>query len=401
MAIRDELLTKAQPWISGAIQVGGWLTVGACIVVGRGRRSRPSGFMAVMLLFFLAIWYGQFFILGAPAKDDRYNWAYAAVNCIVPFVAGWYFPRALIGLFCGWLAVVSVALTVVLTALNLTIYPVAQVIRNQVFPSFNPISQAAVIGIGVLTMMYYRPPKALSIKRLILLMVSGAQILLTASRGPIIGLVSALLVAETMPAKAQRKRLWTVVVLGCLLGGVFLFKDYLPEDVLSRVFDVNQSINMRGDVGGASARIGPILLAIQLGMSRPVFGWGESANPIVGFYCHNFFAQAFLETGLIGLTAVTLVLITGGIRLVRWARLPTGEGRLILALFVLFLLVSQFAGTPVYAVQLWFLLGLAAAFTAAVRPRVGRGTRATVWPAAPNALPISSHQPTEQGGRIR
>jgi hypothetical protein len=400
-AVRDTFLPGDQRLTTAIIQVAAWLTVGVCIIVGRARRARPSGFMAAAFLVFISIYYVQFFLLGAPAAADQYNYAYAALSCIAPFVVGWYFPIANRARFCGWLAFFAVALTVFLTILNLTIYPVGSANRNWFFPSFNPINQAAVIAVGILALIYYHPPKALSVTRLILLILAAGQLLLTASRGPIIGVLVALVVSEALPAKSHRKRLWTLGVLACLVGGAFLFKDYLPEMVVTRVFDVDQSVNMTGNAGGAGVRVGPILLAIQLGTTKPLLGWGESANPIIGFYCHNFFAQAFLETGLIGLTGVALLIITGAIRLARGARQATGEGRFIFAVFILFLTVNQFAFTPVYAVQLWFTLGLAASSVAAsTRLRPGRATGAPVW-GAPDALPVSSQHPTEQGVRIR
>jgi hypothetical protein len=399
-ALRDTFLVgEDQRMLTASIQISAWLIVGTCIVVGRGRRSKHSGFMAAMFLVFISIWYVQFFLLGAPLAADADNYAYAALSCIAPFVAGWYFPKALLGLFCGWLGFLSVALTVVLTILNLTVYPVAQATRNWLFPSFNPINQAAVVAIGILALMYYRPPTVLSVRRLIVMLVCGAQLLLTASRGPIIGTAIAVIISEAMPAKTRRTRLKTLLALACLLGAAFLFKDLLPDNVLTRVFDVDRSVNMRGDAGGASARVGPIMEAIRLGTTKPIFGWGESANPIVGYYCHNFFAQAFLETGLIGLAAALLLLIPGGIRLANGARQPKGDGRFIFAIFLLFLTVNQFAFTPVYALQLWFLLGLAAAqtLTSSARPKPGSATGAPVRRAAPQALPVSSRRPAEQG----
>ena len=134
-------------------------------------------------------------------------------------------------------------------------------------------------------------------------------IVLTGSRGALVGLFSSLLfyLIKKFPSLKKKKSFWgtvLLIVLAFIIGIYYL--ENIISDALLRRFSLESLIHDRG-----SGRLDIWLRGLDLIVSNPLrclFGFGYGTQKYVfyesfGYYAaaHNVFLQVWFETGIIGL----------------------------------------------------------------------------------------------------
>lgn len=130
-------------------------------------------------------------------------------------------------------------------------------------------------------------------------------VLLTGSRGGLIGLVPAMVyVISNSPLKAPSIR---IVLAGLFICGLMSAPFLLPENTQERLWGTYSSL-AEGDMGGRGTTWG---LAVPLFVEHPLVGIGvgafESVHP-TREAPHNVFLSVVVETGLVGLIALLVLL---------------------------------------------------------------------------------------------
>jgi hypothetical protein len=363
MAIRDafdlqDILTTE---ISAAIYVSLWFVSGALALVGSSRQGVRVAETALLGWgLFVGVWFVNVTFLPIPLPHEVVYPLYAIVNCVAPFIVGSLMPESYLPTLSRYIWLSSLAFCILLTV-NYALNPeVRELHRNFQFNSINPITQAAHLGAGLICLTCSQMFRIPLILRAVVVLLFAWQVTLTGSRGPIIGLMFAISFGATKGRVRVSERVWMLgAVVLCVTAAVAL-QEYLPGSSQSRLLDVDHSLNASGDEGGALVRVDPIKAAVELGMENPLSGSGLSLNHIVGFYSHNLFAQAFLETGMIGIIALCLVIGTSVVGFNRVVPSSDGHQVFLGALFVLYLIMHQFAFTAVLGLQFWFLAGIGA-----------------------------------------
>ena len=360
LAVRDayQLNQWLAPNVMAFLYVAAWSLAGFLALRGNGTRpvlvDRPG---AVGALLFCSLWLVNFFSYPVPLDHEQVYQYYAVVYCICPLLVGLAFPPRYLGALGGWLGIFSVAFC---AALILPLLQgMDQVFRNWRFDSINPITEATHLSVGVICLACSGVLRMPRVVRICLIGLLLWQLILTSSRGAIIG-VGLTLILAAFSARRLRwpQRLAVLILLVIVVALCSSFSSYLPDEVRSRLFDIDNSLHASGNQGGALGRTDPIMTALRLGMLSPVAGAGLSQNAILGFYSHNLFSQAFLEVGLIGTGGLLLVIFRA---LLGFAGKETHRDRRIAflgSLFIFYLIVHQFSFTAILALQLWFLAGV-------------------------------------------
>jgi O-antigen ligase len=168
------------------------------------------------------------------------------------------------------------------------------------------------------------------------------------------------------------RRIWTSATLIAALMGAVALQNYLPVDSQMRLMNIDYSLNAPVVQGGALGRIEPIETALKLGMESPLFGSGLSLNATMGFYSHNLFSQAFLETGLVGVSGLVMVIISAFKGYLRRRAYTDGQVDFLGSMFVVYCVIHQFSFTAVLGLQFWLLAGIGSRL-------MGEGRQVASW----------------------
>lgn len=182
--------------------------------------------------------------------------------------------------------------------------------------------------------------------------VGLAGVVLSGSRGPVVALAGALVLAEL----ARGGRALVLAALAMLPIGLLMLADPLALDRWFGVATIARfGSGLRLEDAAAVARTVSFAGAWQQFAAHPWLGDAleESRS---GLYPHNLFLEALMTTGLVGATALVtaLVALTGS--LARLLRQPAAGWIAVLALQ--YGLAAQFSGSIYSATALWPLLGL-------------------------------------------
>jgi hypothetical protein len=260
------------------------------------------------------------------------------------------------------------------------------------FP-YNAIAGMYLFGLFI-TLMYSCFKRRSSILLLALAFVIMLHIVATTSiktnLGIALGLVAAGIMYSRHFGRLLRRRLWAVIVLGCVLGFAVASNDLLVDQMgrgVQRVLVGVQVLQTRDDVAGYSAyaerdywkRAG-----IEGWEQNPVFGYGtEAFRHDYGITSHSTPIDLLYGHGLIG-----LLLFYGMFASLMWRLLQlvdrrfTGQRSLIFGGVVCYVFVSL-SGTLHYNSFLAAFIGISAALltghdraavstAAAINRRVGR-----------------------------
>ncbi len=168
----------------------------------------------------------------------------------------------------------------------------------------NPIWVARALGYSIISCSYFiiKWSKNLGHKLLetmllvVYVLISFYFLMLTASRGPILGVLAGLTIIFLLKSKINLSSIFGVILIIVLIFGMLTFS---PENVRGRVLDSHGT-------GGSSITIRFMLhyQAWNFFMSHKLFGIGFGSFSQVGFhYPHNIFSEFLCETGLIGILA--------------------------------------------------------------------------------------------------
>jgi len=169
---------------------------------------------------------------------------------------------------------------------------------------------ARYFSYAILIEMYYlvklSPRFAANLGKIILLIVlMSIQLylaMMTASRGPILAMIIALVVVLFIVAKF---RISYLLYSAAIVGLVILTAvNIVPEDVIARL--------LTREAGGQTTtllRIVSNLVALEMFMSNKVFGAGIGAFNIYYLkYPHNILTEVLAELGIIGFVLISLIL---------------------------------------------------------------------------------------------
>jgi len=360
LAVRDtfhlELLLTSR--IIAYLYLGLWSVAGSLAVIADLRHGIRIDLLGATGGFvFCGLWLINFFAYPVTLDHEAIYHYYALVYCICPFIVGLLLPTHYLRALGQWLGIASVSFCAVLLVPHLQ--GAVPAFRNWMFASINPITEATHLGVGLICLTC---PGLLKMPRVLRVVAAGVvlwQLVLTSSRGPIVGVILALLVM-TLNGRGLRwsERFALLSMLG-LAGGLFVFvSGYLPDEVRLRLLDVDHSLYSVGAQGGALVRVDPIVTALRLGLQSPFFGSGLSQNSVLGFYSHNLFSQAFLEVGAVGVLGLLVVLARSFQGYARGDRYRDKQVVCFGGLFLFYLFVHQFSFTAILALQLWFLAGV-------------------------------------------
>lgn len=185
----------------------------------------------------------------------------------------------------------------------------------------------------------------------VLLLILGLYLLfISASRGPLVGAIAAMIVMGF--SLRLKSRLWFIVGAPLLVAPAFLYlmtiEAGLKVNFLSRVtnigIDRDMSLSVRTEIYAS---------AFSLIKQYPIFG---SAIEIQAYasYPHNFFLEYFMATGIFAGTFAFCVMIAVLLRATRHVKSGRQIGAFAL-LFIAAFLGTQFSGAVYSNVTLWLL----------------------------------------------
>lgn len=206
---------------------------------------------------------------------------------------------------------------------------------------FNAISMGNM-GVSLALLAAFKPTyqsRTVFVIRLMGLAVGVIIALLAMSAGPLISLIITLLIYLVLK-HLNRPR---IIVASFILMGLVARSAYLLMDYVERNYQIPliarfvEKSNM-----GDDTRVELMRNAIQIFFDHPVFG-GAAIEPIYKSYPHNFIAEAFMATGLVGGTLLLILLLIGIIKSVRLIREKNNVGWIGL-IFFQYLIGSMFSG---------------------------------------------------------
>jgi len=220
--------------------------------------------------------------------------------------------------------------------------------------------------------------------------------LLSGSRGSLVGLAAGCLAFFLLEIR-RPGRLFIAAVAGAVLFFLLVEETEVGRTAIDRFYTrvQVQLVEQRY----ASGRQDIYREAFELGRASPVFGAGLAAFPALGLgaYPHNFFLEAFCETGLVGLALLAGACGWGILNGLARRQVPDG---VTAGAFVLILVASQFSG-GLYDSRGVFALLIAALGIPAVSEDVRdrRERRAVALGATAATIPKTLGETTRVTGR--
>ena len=234
-------------------------------------------------------------------------------------------------------------------------------------------------------------------------------LLLTASRGALLGLLAALLLAPLMIGPGRRFAALLLAVLAAGCAGTYLVA-FAPAETTEHLFASDSSGSGRTDIWKvgwrmveANAIVG--VGADNFGNSTIHYLLEPGTIPRSEFIvdeqkvAHNIYLQVLAELGLVGLTLFLGILTLSLGAAVKAARgfAQRGERSLELLTRALLLaltaiLVSEFFGSGLYSKQMWVLLGMCVALRALSKRAAGQSGRETPAAEATFAPRMPAHR---------
>ncbi len=239
--------------------------------------------------------------------------------------------------------------------------------------------------------------------------LAGIAVFMTLSRGALIGLAVALLVAPIVIGRRRRTGA-VVVAVAAVLATVGWYATFAPPDAVERVTNPQQ--------GGGSGRVDLWRVGWRMVEDKPVWGVGAGNFPIAGIHyllrpglterdeiivdyrrvAHNIYLTVLSELGAVGLVLFLAILLLSMRCALTAARMFAARGDPVMELAArgLFIAIVSMAAvgffsSQVYSKQFWFLLATAPALRAiagrleATRPTaVADLSRARRAPARPD-----------------
>ena len=233
-------------------------------------------------------------------------------------------------------------------------------------------------------------------------------LLLTASRGALLGLMAALLLAPLIVGPGRRIAALVLALLAFGCASTYLAA-YAPPETVAHLFSSDASGSGRTDVWKvgwrmveANAIVG--VGAENFGNSTIHYLLEPGTIPYSEFIvdeqkvAHNVYLQVVAELGIVGLALFLGILALSLGAALKAARsfARTGERSLELLTRALLLaltaiLVSEFFGSGLYSKQMWVLLGMCVALRALSRRAEGQAGRGTPAAEATFAPRMSAH----------
>jgi O-antigen ligase len=220
------------------------------------------------------------------------------------------------------------------------------------------------------------------------------SVLLTLSRGALVGLGAALLLAPIVIGRGRRVGALALIV-AAIVGGVGWYAAVAPASAVDRITHPSRN--------GGSGRENLWLVGWRMVEDKPIVGVGAGNYPVSSIHyvlrpgfapgdaasivdrkkvAHNIYLTVLSELGAVGLALFMAILLACLRSALRAARKFAAQGELVMELLArgLFLalvnlLVAGFFSSSIYIKQLWVLLAAGPALLALAE----RADRASFW----------------------
>lgn len=344
-----EGLIVSGPFRAGVVALG---ALGALQVL---RALRPFRLDILLLLFWWLYLVRLVFDLGNPAFEHSAEWlVFFVATCVIPSVAamimaGSYSEKGVAQLLFMLGVAVALGMLLLFATGNLD----QDLLRSQggrvSLRAVNAISLGHVYATGIIAgLTLWRYHRTIYGGRLLLIAgfgLNAAALVFAASRGPVLGLVGALIAFAVMRGR------W-----GQGLAVALALAIVLPSLIASQnVTLIDRFLGVYTDAS-SQERLMYQVSAIDQAITHPLFGSG-SAELLSGTYPHNLTIESAMAMGLLGLALFVVLTVRGSMQAI--SRLRRGEVLLPL-LFIQYLIASQLSGALWGATSLWIVMSLMA-----------------------------------------
>lgn len=344
-----------------------WMPLVALLLSSFSIYRAPDDYLAISQVVYMLIVYALFLYFGARVRTrTEVLWIAGSIGAIALIEA----PFVILQKFTG--GVFGVSLLAVSTQLSrdTDLGEVGRPAGTMIHPVFLAIV-LSMIALGALSLALFHTNKRLRVAGLATVPICLVQIYLSSSRGPLIGLVVAMVALIAIGAAQHRisVRMW---VTGISVGAVALFAlspliaQFYQATLGEKQFDVEIQARLQlNEVGWRMIQDSPI---VGIGLNNFMQVQNKYiAEPLLfpTFPSHNLFILTAAETGLVGLAgllAIGVSLAWNAIRLgLRRDPLGRAMGWGMLSILILNLVAEQFSYSLRIEVPLtlfWLFAGL-------------------------------------------
>lgn len=241
------------------------------------------------------------------------------------------------------------------------------------------IGAASLLGMALIIVLFYplfSTAKSRGIFLLISLPVLTAGLIASAARGPLVALVSVLLIRVLVWVKQGQFRTAFALLVLFAASSVAMYS-FVPEEYLGKYTVKIQELALlpsgEVDSGSAGQRLRFYRATLGAIPEHPLLGRGIGSWSVFYFgydqraYPHNLFLEVAFEQGLLGLSFFVLFLSAVAVSLL-WLQRVTRYRFLVLAILVVYCLgVGMFSGDLDDNRMLWLWIGLSLAVCRMVR----------------------------------
>lgn len=230
----------------------------------------------------------------------------------------------------------------------------------------NPIRIARYASFGLIASIYFLMKNHYSLhyktmKFILCLAIMFFQlylIFITGSRGPFIGTILFILILSFSLFKINLKTLLFIIIFYILIS--FVFRSIIPEQIFSRLFTSDKT-----SINSSLIRLLANIHALKLFISSPILGIGFGSFQFGGgfipvlIYPHNVFTELLSETGFLGFSLFSTIVIfcTHSLKLLK-KKLQFPEFYAIFGLFLLTFINANLSSNTGNSVFLWYSIGL-------------------------------------------
>ncbi|HOI54231.1 MAG TPA: O-antigen ligase family protein [Phycisphaerae bacterium] len=226
----------------------------------------------------------------------------------------------------------------------------------------SPIAIARSVGLGILTFIFLLADRRLRVGLPVWLagIAAGVMIMvLTASRGPFLSLIAAMIAAYGL--RTRKLLVGSLALVLVFAIGYVVLTEYAPPATYDRL--IRRTVG--GDDPTMSGRTQLWVHGLEQAAANPLLGKGTGGYAPAGFdaafYPHNLFIELCVEHGVWGLAASILLVFFFTKYLIRCYRLrpvigPAADWAISVAVFGM--VNAQFSGDMPQQYALWFGLGM-------------------------------------------
>lgn len=338
------------------------VALSVAILVGLVKRKlRPSIFFSIYIIFWLT--YITRLLISSLSSEELshpswHYWIWAIGSCLLPSLVLSVkncinFPT----LYRAIMAIGLITSVIILSSASTTVISASgdeiDVGRLQL-ESLNPITvghlaaTVALLSISGLLNKEKRLPTAFL--HAFCIMISGALLIQSGSRGPLVAFVITVLLLILPSRKVSTTQIFLFALLMLIvLSQIFSGVGTSSIQGVSRLV-----LALEGNDASGSLRLMAATGAIQQFLSNPWFGSGLEEST-TGFYPHNLILEAFMATGLLGGVSFLYIFVASSITAVSVAR-SREQTSWIGAVTFQYCIAALFSGAIYNAAAFWTMI---------------------------------------------